>query len=110
MRNMTWISIWNQMWSLNCNLPWSSIFIQRRHLASLMQQSRLKGNYAHHTMKRTSLYVQLYIVQVLGMYRISIRYPVSAGYLTIRYYPDPVKKGGRVKKKKKKKNFFNFFF
>ena len=27
---------------------------------------------------------------VVGMYRISIRYPVSAGYLTIRYYPDPV--------------------
>src|SRR6218665_4046498 len=27
----------------------------------------------------------------LGMYRLSIRYPVSAGYLTIRYYPDPVK-------------------
>src|SRR6218665_4135327 len=34
------------------------------------------------------------VVQVsykLGMYRISIRYPVSAGYLTIRYYPDTVK-------------------
>jgi len=28
---------------------------------------------------------------LVGMYRISIRYPVSAGYLTIRYYPDPVK-------------------
>ena len=27
----------------------------------------------------------------IGMYRISIRYPVSAGYLTIRYYPDLVK-------------------
>ena len=30
-------------------------------------------------------------VKRLGMYRISIRYPVSAGYLTIRYYADPVK-------------------
>src|SRR6218665_3591148 len=28
---------------------------------------------------------------LLGMYRLSIRYPVSAGYLTIWYYPDPVK-------------------
>jgi len=28
---------------------------------------------------------------LLGMYRLSIRYQVSAGYLTIRYYPDPVK-------------------
>src|SRR6218665_378879 len=27
----------------------------------------------------------------LGMYRISVRYPVYAGYLTIRYYPDLVK-------------------
>ena len=27
----------------------------------------------------------------VGMYRLSIRYPVSAVYLTIRYYPDPVK-------------------
>ena len=27
----------------------------------------------------------------VGMYRLSIRYLVSAGYLTIRYYPDPVK-------------------
>src|SRR6218665_3237081 len=30
-------------------------------------------------------------IYILGMYRVSIRYPVSAGYLTIRYYPDPVK-------------------
>src|SRR6218665_712665 len=27
----------------------------------------------------------------LGMYRLSIRYPVSAGYLTIRHYSEPVK-------------------
>src|SRR6218665_1885504 len=33
----------------------------------------------------------IYVVLFLGMYRLSIRYPVSAGYLTIRYYADPVK-------------------
>ena len=36
--------------------------------------------------------IEMYKIRYfLGMYRISIRYPVSAGYLTIRYYPDPVK-------------------
>jgi len=27
----------------------------------------------------------------IGMYRLTIRYSVSAEYLTTRYYPDPVK-------------------
>ena len=34
-------------------------------------------------------YMHTYIQ--LGMYRLTIRYSVSAEYLTIRYYPDPVK-------------------
>jgi len=29
--------------------------------------------------------------KTVGMYRLTIRYSVSAEYLTIRYYSDPVK-------------------
>src|SRR6218665_2913581 len=42
-------------------------------------------------MKLRAAPVNSNVTTKIGMYRLSIWYPVSAGYLTIRYYSDPVK-------------------